>query len=51
MVKNMNKRLDQKINVKNPTIIRWYTEAADFLQIEISPTHIVRIKIDKPVTK
>ena len=47
----MNNRLEQKINIENPTIIRWYTETADFLQIEISPAHILRIKIDRILKK
>ena len=33
--------------VTNPVLIRWQTKAAEFLQIEISPSHIFRIKIDK----
>lgn len=32
-------------------IIRWETVAAMFLQIEFSPSHILRIRIDKKATK
>jgi hypothetical protein len=43
----MNSRPERKMYIKNPVVIRWQTESADFLQIEISPTHIFRIKVDK----
>jgi hypothetical protein len=47
----MYNRPEQKLDIKDPIIIRWQTKSADFLQIEISPTHIFRIKIDKIVKK
>lgn len=32
-------------------IVTWETKAAKFIQIEISPFHIFRIKIDKVISK
>jgi hypothetical protein len=43
----MDNWMKQKINIKNTVIISWHTESADFLQIEISPRHIFRIRIDR----
>jgi len=34
----------------NPVILKWETDSAEFFQLEISPAHIFRIKIDKHVT-
>ncbi|MFH1867682.1 MAG: hypothetical protein ABH843_01805 [Candidatus Omnitrophota bacterium] len=34
-------------NMHNPTVTRWETKTAEFLQIELSPSHIFRIRIDK----
>ena len=31
----------------NPVMVRWETKTAEFLQIEVSPSHIFRIRIDK----
>ncbi len=30
-----------------PVLVRWETKAAEFIQIEVSPLHVLRIKIDK----
>jgi hypothetical protein len=32
---------------KTPILIRWRTQTAEFLEIEVSPSHIFRIKIDR----
>ena len=41
-------RWQQTLNhTYNPMVTRWETKTAEFLQIEISPSHIFRIKIDK----
>ncbi|MDD5504900.1 MAG: hypothetical protein PHV77_06315 [Candidatus Omnitrophica bacterium] len=47
----MYKRLKFKSDMKCPMITRWQTRNADFMQIEISPVHVLRIKIDKAVKK
>ncbi|MFA5068751.1 MAG: hypothetical protein WC300_00800 [Candidatus Omnitrophota bacterium] len=43
----MHKRFELKSNMKCPIIIRWRTKDADFMQIEISPVRILRIKVDR----
>lgn len=35
----------------NPIVTRWETKTAEFLQIELSPSHMFRIKIDKITNK
>jgi hypothetical protein len=47
----MNNRLSRVSQIKNPVITKWQTKKASFLQIEISPSHILRIKIDKGMLK
>ncbi|NQT95951.1 MAG: hypothetical protein HQ572_05815 [Candidatus Omnitrophica bacterium] len=31
----------------NPVMMRWETDTAEFFQLEVSPSHIFRVKIDK----
>ncbi len=38
-------------NMHNPIVTRWETDTAEFLQIELSSSHIFRIKIDKILNK
>ncbi len=38
-------------HANNPIVTRWETKAAEFLQIEISPSHTFRIRIDKNIKK
>jgi hypothetical protein len=35
------------IYIANPRVVTWETQWAKFLHIEISPSHILRVKIDK----
>lgn len=35
----------------NPIVITWQTKMAKFIHIEISPSHIFRVKIDKVAKK
>ena len=32
-------------------IVKWETQEAEFLQLEITPYHVIKIKIDKRITK
>ncbi|MFC1806968.1 hypothetical protein ACFL0T_01180 [Candidatus Omnitrophota bacterium] len=34
-----------------PVVVKWETQSAQFLQIEVSPLHVFRIKIDKDIPK
>jgi len=43
----MNIRWANKKNGSNPVMVRWETKTAEFIQIDVSPSHIFRIKIDK----
>jgi hypothetical protein len=47
----MNIRWVNKKNGSNPVMVRWETKTAEFIQIEISPLHIFKIRIDKLKTK
>lgn len=43
----MNTRWMNKNNGYDPVVVKWETNAAKFMQIEISPLHILRIRLDK----
>lgn len=45
----MKMRLTDSKHTYDPVIVRWETQAAKFLQIELSPSHIFRIRMDKDV--
>ena len=47
----MNIRWTDANHAYSAVVIRWETKTAEFLQIEVSPSHIFRIKIDKKKTK
>ena len=47
----MKVRWTDKKHTYNPVMVRWETETAEFLQIEVSPSHIFRIKVDKNENK
>jgi hypothetical protein len=47
----MDKIPKDEMQIKNLVIIKWHTVSANFLQIEFSPTHIFRIKVDKVLKK
>jgi hypothetical protein len=43
----MRDRWNEVQNIYEPVIIRWETSVAEFLKIEISPSHIYILRIDK----
>ena len=47
----MNIRWAGKKTGHNPVMVRWETKAAEFIQIEVSSSHMLRIKIDKTRNK
>ena len=47
----MNIRWAGKQAGRNPVMVRWETKASEFIQIEVSPSHVLRIKIDKARNK
>ena len=49
--KSMNIRWTGKRGGSDPVMVRWETKAAEFIQIEVSPSHILRIRIDKVKNK
>lgn len=47
----MNIRWTGKKHGCDPVMVRWETKTAEFIQIEVSPSHILRVKIDKAKNK
>ncbi len=43
----MNMRRRGRNRAQKPVVVRWETNTAEFIQIDVSPMHILRIKIDK----
>ena len=43
----MSIRWSNKKDGSNPVMVRWETKVAEFIQIEVSPSHVFRIRIDK----
>ena len=47
----MNMRWADNTHRYDAVMVKWETQEAEFLQLEITPHHIIRIKIDKKITK
>ena len=47
----MNIRWAGKKGGGDPVMVRWETKVAEFIQIEVSPSHILRIRIAKVKNK
>jgi hypothetical protein len=43
----MFNRRNEAANRYEPIVIRWETSVAEFLRIEISPSHIYILRVDK----
>ena len=47
----MSMRWTDNTHRYDAVIVKWETQEAEFLQLEITPYHVIKIKIDKSVTK
>jgi len=47
----MSMRWTDKTHKYDAVMVKWETQEAEFLQLEITPHHIIRIKIDRKITK
>ena len=47
----MSMRWIDKAHQYDAVIVKWETQEAEFLQLEITPYHVIKIKIDKRITK
>ena len=47
----MSMRWTDNTHRYDAVMVKWETQEAEFLQLEITPYHIIRIKVDKRVTK